>query len=154
MFCVLGDMYGVLTHQCESHRSQDVRFNGIGTDGTLAIAQALKDDPEGALQLLDLRGNRAGVDGCEGLAEALRCNRTLAHLDLGVNAVGDEGAWELADSLEDNDSLEYLGLGGNDVTVSDAATATDAATRAFTVARGSVLTDRFRWRRDCGCSIA
>jgi hypothetical protein len=93
----------------------DLRFNGIGVDGTLAIARALIDDPDGALQLLDMRGNRCAVDGCEGMAEAVRFNRSLAHLDLGVNALGNEGAWELADALDSNNSLEFLGLSGNDI---------------------------------------
>ena len=93
-------------------RHLDLAFNGVGTRGAEALAQALVQ-PTCVLESLNLKCNQIGEDGAEALAEALRTNRMLRSLELAVNSIGNPGGWELADSLEDNETLEHLGLSGN-----------------------------------------
>jgi len=65
------------------------------------------------LQVLGLRGNKAGDDGTTALAQALTSNNALQVLFLGDNGVTDAAAPALASGVQGNKALLQLGLLSN-----------------------------------------
>ena len=59
---------------------------GIGTDGALALAKALKINQ--TVVQLDLEDNWIGEDGMRAVAEALKFNHRIALLDVSRNHIG------------------------------------------------------------------
>ena len=62
--------------------------NNIGSDGAIAIANALKTNT--TLSTLVLSKNRIGDDGTEAIAEALEINKILTEIKLDGNLISDE----------------------------------------------------------------
>jgi Ran GTPase-activating protein (RanGAP) involved in mRNA processing and transport len=90
-----------------------IYFCGIGSEGTIEIARALKSNH--ALVLLDLGNNNIGPQGAISIADALRGNSTLESLYLYDNQIGDKGAQEIADSLKINSTLQRIFLHRNGI---------------------------------------
>jgi hypothetical protein len=62
------------------------------------------------LTTLDLRGNSIGSNGAVALSEALKINSTLTTLDLSYNSMGSNGAVALSEALKINSTLTTLNL--------------------------------------------
>eukprot|EP00941_MAST-03F_sp_MAST-3F-sp1_P002214 g2214.t1 len=95
----------------------DLTYNGIGDDGTLALAAALLDGAvTGCMPLfrLSLRHNRfIGDEGAIALASVLESSRTLTDVDISMNRIADAGASAIANALESNKVITSIDLGGN-----------------------------------------
>lgn len=83
---------------------------GLGDDGARAVARLL-EDPEGALEALDLSGCEVAAPGTQALCDAVATHATLRVLRLDFNPLGREGGLALAKMLERNASLDTLSLG-------------------------------------------
>jgi Ran GTPase-activating protein (RanGAP) involved in mRNA processing and transport len=95
----------------------DLSSSHIGDDGTREIARALRDPTARVISLL-LVNNGIGKDGAVAIAEALRNgnNTTLMTLDLGYNNIGKDGAVAIADALQNgNHTLTTLNLRYNNI---------------------------------------
>eukprot|EP01048_Picozoa_sp_COSAG05_P003254 COSAG05_NODE_147_length_16383_cov_266.102555_14_plen_152_part_00 len=84
------------------------RYSMLGTDGAIALSQALPSLT--ALRLLFLRDNGIDAEGAAALAKALPEANALTDLDLSYNSVGDYGVAALAAALPHARSLESLSL--------------------------------------------
>jgi NLR family CARD domain-containing protein 3 len=94
--------------------SIDLDDNGIGDDGSVAIASALKEN--NTLAKLFLNGNSIDLAGATALAETIRVSTSLRHLDLRRNAIGNDGALAIADALKSNTALAILDMEFNNIT--------------------------------------
>ena len=109
--CTLRDVRSGESWRLGDCTSLDLRFNSIGADSAMALAEALKANS--ALTSLDLEDNSIGDEGAQALAEALKTNSALTSLDLGGNSIGAEGAQALAEALKTNSALTKLYLWDN-----------------------------------------
>jgi hypothetical protein len=87
--------------------------NKIGVEGAIAIAEALKVNA--VLTFLDLDRNSIGGDGAKAIAEALKVNAALTILDLVNNQISVDGAKAIAEALKVNAALAELRLDHNDI---------------------------------------
>jgi len=91
----------------------DLRGNQIGTDGIMALGDAVANNA--VLRKLNLAGNRFGDEGAKALAKMLEQNKALVELDLTGNDISEEGGQALLAALEKNSALVSLNLMWNDV---------------------------------------
>ena len=82
--------------------------NGLGTEGSAAVAGALQ--PGHGIETLYLGCNVIGPAGVDVLAERLAADDTVKALWLKRNPVGDEGVARLAAALSENRSIRTLDL--------------------------------------------
>ncbi|KAK1735826.1 leucine-rich repeat protein [Skeletonema marinoi] len=108
-------------------------FNGIGNEGAIALADVLKENT--TLTTLRLEDNDIGKEGAIALAEALKENTTLTTLHLKNNKIGNEGAIALADVLKENTTLTTLNLGWNKIGNEGAIALADALKENTTLTR-------------------
>jgi Ran GTPase-activating protein (RanGAP) involved in mRNA processing and transport len=111
----------------ETTTTLDLYRNKIGSEGAMALAEALK--PNYTLTHLDLYYNTIGSEGAMALAEALKTNYTLTHLNLYYNKIGSEGAKALIEALECNCTLTTLDLESNSINHEDRAQILDLCNR-------------------------
>jgi len=81
-------------------------LNGIGDEGAIALAKALKTNI--TLAQLFINKNNIGANGAIAIAEALKTNTTLTALYMSDNDIGDEGANAFAETLIINKTLTTL----------------------------------------------
>ena len=93
--------------------SLNISSNGLGSEGSAAIAMALKVNR--SLTSLVLYNNNIGAKGASALAEALIVNGSLTVLDLTGNLIGDTGSVAIAEALQVNSSLTSLNLKYNGI---------------------------------------
>jgi hypothetical protein len=74
--------------------SVDLGVNSIGTEGGIALADALKVNV--ALTNLNLRNNKLDVEAGKALAEALPVNTVLANLSVAYSDISGEAAQQLS----------------------------------------------------------
>ena len=99
-------------------RSLQLAVNDINDAGIAAIGAALGCQ-NNSLRVLCLYANNCTERGARALADALRCNSTLAELNLNGNFLRDAGATTLCDALRRNgSSVEKLLANGNEFTAS------------------------------------
>lgn len=91
----------------------NLQGNGIGEEGTKALARLLRGNP--TVTKVNLRDNAIGKEGVRALGEALRYNTTLTELDLSYNKLGEEGGRVMGECLQDNISLSVLHLAWNGI---------------------------------------
>jgi hypothetical protein len=91
----------------------DLFDNGLGSEGGIAVAEALKTNT--SLRSLDLESNGLGSEGGIAVAAALKTNTSLSSLNLWDNDLGSEGGIAFAEALKTNTSLSSLNLAGNDL---------------------------------------
>jgi Ran GTPase-activating protein (RanGAP) involved in mRNA processing and transport len=95
----------------------DLRSNGIGIAGCIALLQGLRRNSHvTAVDLSAVDGierNRVGTQGCQMLAAVLRENEVLSHLNLAMCGITADGCRWLNGSLLGNTSLVYLDLTAN-----------------------------------------
>jgi len=89
--------------------------NGLGTDGSRAVADAL--EPGHGIETLYLGCNLIGPAGVDALADRLAGDDTVKALWLKRNPVGDEGVRRLAAALAGNTSIRTLDLVNTGITV-------------------------------------
>eukprot|EP00670_Eutreptiella_braarudii_P023279 CAMPEP_0174345954 /NCGR_PEP_ID=MMETSP0811_2-20130205/1491_1 /TAXON_ID=73025 ORGANISM="Eutreptiella gymnastica-like, Strain CCMP1594" /NCGR_SAMPLE_ID=MMETSP0811_2 /ASSEMBLY_ACC=CAM_ASM_000667 /LENGTH=86 /DNA_ID=CAMNT_0015470039 /DNA_START=26 /DNA_END=283 /DNA_ORIENTATION=+ len=75
-----------LTH---GYKELDLFDNGLGSEGGIAVAEALKTNT--SLRSLDLESNGLGSEGGIAVAAALKTNTSLSSLNLWDNDLGSEG---------------------------------------------------------------
>ncbi|MDP2438370.1 MAG: COR domain-containing protein, partial [archaeon] len=93
----------------------------IGPEGVASLAAAMESAGHcGALQVLNLTGNRVGDSGCQALALALRGNNSLRQLVLDSNRISPVGVAALASGLRQNSALQVLSMDRNFLGVSAA----------------------------------
>jgi hypothetical protein len=94
-----------------------LQVNGIGDEGAIAIAEALKVNAVlTTLSLFNgLSKNEIGPKGAKAIAEALKVNAVLTSVDLGFNSIGDDGAKAIAEALKVNAVLTELRLYSNKI---------------------------------------
>jgi Ran GTPase-activating protein (RanGAP) involved in mRNA processing and transport len=90
-----------------------LRDCGCSEEATVKLMEGLKQSK--SLQVLDLAHNNIGLDGCEGLGEALSVNARLRQLVLSECDIGPQGATLLAKGLCTNLCMETLFIGDNGV---------------------------------------
>ncbi|XP_059162736.1 leucine-rich repeat-containing protein 74B-like isoform X2 [Physella acuta] len=89
-----------------------MRYRGLGTDATKAIALALKESV--TLDRLDLCGNWIGDEGAKYMSRLLEENDYITDVTLSENKIGSEGGADLAHMLSFNGGLRRLDLSGNE----------------------------------------
>jgi hypothetical protein len=98
--------------------------NGLGTDGTRAVADALT--PGHGIETLYLGCNRIGPAGVDALADRLAADDTVKALWLKRNPVGDQGVATLAGALSGNTGIRTLDLVNTGLSVTGLTVLADA----------------------------
>jgi Ran GTPase-activating protein (RanGAP) involved in mRNA processing and transport len=75
----------------------DLSWNGIGLDGAISFAEALKENAK--VEMVDLTGNQIDSRGAEAIADAISYNHSLRELTLTHNQIGNVGAMAFAMAL-------------------------------------------------------
>ena len=99
----------------------DLGSNGIGDDGAIVIAEALKAKSNlpseagkvGSLIMLQLSSNKIKDKGAIAIASALEVNTSLDTFELNNNQIENNGAIALANALKLNKSLKSIDLASN-----------------------------------------
>ncbi|CAF1071960.1 unnamed protein product [Adineta steineri] len=89
----------------------DFRDNGLGSHGTIYIAELIRDNEY--ITELNLADNDIGLQGCKALCEVLRSNRTIRILNIDGNRFNDNCAQLFADVFSENDTIKYINLNKN-----------------------------------------
>ncbi|GFN99153.1 leucine-rich repeat-containing protein 74b-like, partial [Plakobranchus ocellatus] len=89
-----------------------MRYRGLGSDATRAIALALKENI--SLERLDLTGNWIGAEGCWYMSRLLEENDYITEISIAENKLGSSGAMHVAKMMNINGGLRKLDIGGND----------------------------------------
>ena len=98
---------------CYKLKTLNVGCNGIGSDGTKALAEGLQHC--NSLQILNFEGNGIGSDGAKALAEGLQHCNSLQTLNLEGNSIGSDGTKALAEGLQHCNCLQTLNLEVNGI---------------------------------------
>ena len=91
----------------------EIDVNQIGSEGTTALADALKQNS--TLRRLSIFMNQIEAEGATALSDALKQNSTLKELYISSNQIGDKGARALADALKKNSTLTVLNISSNQI---------------------------------------
>ena len=86
--------------------------NAIGGVGAAALAREMVSGNMRTLRVLDLGGNGIGDDGCEVIANAIRCHPCLAELHLDHNGIGGRGGGALEAAMSWTEGATSRGAGG------------------------------------------
>ncbi|RUS84970.1 hypothetical protein EGW08_007281 [Elysia chlorotica] len=89
-----------------------MRYRGLGSDATRAIALSLKENI--SLERLDLTGNWIGAEGCWYMSRLLEENDYITEVSIAENRLGSAGAMHVAKMMNINGGLRKLDLGGNE----------------------------------------
>eukprot|EP00913_Durusdinium_trenchii_P009564 g8987.t1 len=147
-----------LRHGAQQLQTLDLRSNGLGDPGVIALAEALRQN--NSLQTLVVGNNHVQRAGAEALAEALKdepTRSTRSNPELGALAVGrrthltkdigDIGTTALTNALKDpNCSLQQLGVASVELTPSGRATMSEVMEKRM-LARCSNLSASHKTRR-------
>lgn len=94
-------------------------YHSIGDAGAAALSTLLLGEEttgyEGALEVLDLRGNAIADVGCAAIADGVKKSRYLRSLDLSWNPLGKRGGYHLAEMLDGQEVLLELKLAHTDL---------------------------------------
>jgi hypothetical protein len=93
--------------------------NGIGAEGAVALADALKVNS--SVTSFNLGWNCIGAVGASALADALKVNASLKEIGLISNVIGAEGSLALADTLKVKTSVTSFDLRFNGIDASELA---------------------------------
>ena len=88
--------------------------NGIAVTGSLNLASLMEYDGC-TIKNLDLSWNKVGTDGSIAIANALSKNTSLTCLSLSANGISDKGGQKLASALYGNKHIEELLLNQNNL---------------------------------------
>jgi hypothetical protein len=121
----------------------NLRGNGLGAEGWIAIFTALRDSKVSRITKWDLSSQIGISDSIKPLAEYISVSASLTSINLMGNYVGPEGAKALAPALRDSPSMTFVDVSGNAIGDEGMRTIGDALLSSSTSKLGAIKCDAF-----------